>query len=144
VRAATAAARLVVNGSIMEIGAPSSPPGVLPVEPMLDDRDYGTRNCPMQDAIAMIADKWKLLILIELSRASVLRFKELQRSLGTVSQKVLTSALRELEADGLVERTIYAEVPPRVEYRPTERVSKLLPILERLNDWAVETGSAVR
>jgi DNA-binding HxlR family transcriptional regulator len=109
---------------------------------MLADRYYGTRNCPMQDAISMIADKWKLLILIELSRASVLRFKELQRSLGTVSQKVLTSALRELESDGLVERTIYAEVPPRVEYRPTERVSKLLPILQQLNEWAVVTGAS--
>ncbi|MGP6157364.1 MAG: winged helix-turn-helix transcriptional regulator [Vulcanimicrobiaceae bacterium] len=126
----------------MEIGTPISPAAAQAVEELLADPYYGTRNCPMQDAISMIADKWKLLILIELSRASVLRFKELQRSLGTVSQKVLTSALRELEGDGLVERTIYAEVPPRVEYRPTERVRKLLPILQQLNDWAAATGSA--
>jgi DNA-binding HxlR family transcriptional regulator len=87
----------------------------------------------------MIADKWKLLILIQLAGADVLRFKELQRSLGTVSQKVLTGALRELEADALVERTAYAEVPPRVEYRPTPRARALLPILRQLETWASST-----
>jgi len=80
----------------------------------------------------------ELLILIELSRAQVLRFKELQRTLGTVSQKVLTAALRELEADGLVERTAFPEVPPRVEYRATARVGRLLPILRQLDEWATD------
>ncbi len=97
---------------------------------------HGAGNCPIQDAISSIADKWKLLILMELSKAGVLRFKELQRQLGTVSQKVLTSALRDLEADGLVHRKVFAEVPPRVEYRPTEAVAALLPILDQLNTWA--------
>jgi DNA-binding HxlR family transcriptional regulator len=90
----------------------------------------------MQDAIGSIADKWKILILIELARAGMLRFKELQRALGSVSQKVLTSALRDLERDGLVHRTVYAEVPPRVEYRPTTRAERLLPILAQLQQWA--------
>jgi DNA-binding HxlR family transcriptional regulator len=99
---------------------------------------YAHGECPSQRAIGMIADKWKLLILMELSRARVLRFKELQRTLGTVSQKVLTAALRELEADNLVERTVYAEVPPRVEYRATSRVAKLLPILRQLEAWATD------
>lgn len=98
---------------------------------------HGAGNCPVQDAISSIADKWKLLILMELSRAEVLRFKELQRQLGTVSQKVLTSALRDLEADGLVSRKVFAEVPPRVEYRATESVHSLLSILEQLNTWAI-------
>jgi DNA-binding HxlR family transcriptional regulator len=98
-------------------------------------------ECPSQRAIGMIADKWKLLILMELSRAQVLRFKELQRTLGTVSQKVLTAALRELEADGLVHRTAYAEVPPRVEYRATPRVARLMPILRQLEEWASSTGA---
>ncbi|GAC1659909.1 MAG: helix-turn-helix domain-containing protein [Vulcanimicrobiaceae bacterium] len=97
---------------------------------------HGPGHCPIQDAISSIADKWKLLILMELSREGVLRFKELQRHLGTVSQKVLTSALRDLEADGLVNRRVFAEVPPRVEYRATEAVHSLLPILEQLNTWA--------
>jgi DNA-binding HxlR family transcriptional regulator len=101
---------------------------------------FSNDECPSQKAIGMIADKWKLLILMELSRASVLRFKELQRVLGTVSQKVLTAALRELEADGLVGRTAYDEVPPRVEYRATARVAKLLPILRQLEDWASAEG----
>jgi DNA-binding HxlR family transcriptional regulator len=99
---------------------------------------FGPDYCPMQDAIGSIADKWKLLILIELARAGVLRFKELQRALGTVSQKVLTSALRDLERDGLVSRRVYAEVPPRVEYRPTARAGKLLPVLAQLQQWAEE------
>ena len=105
-------------------------------------RVHGPGNCPIQDAIASIADKWKLLILMELSDAPVLRFKELQRRLGTVSQKVLTSALRDLEADGLVDRTVFAEVPPRVEYRATAAVHSLLPILDQLNTWAQERSSA--
>ena len=99
--------------------------------------EHGVDNCPIRDAIESIADKWKLLILMELSRNKVLRFKELQRRLGTVSQKVLTSALRDLESDGLVDRTVFAEVPPRVEYRATAAVYTLLPILEQLSDWAV-------
>jgi DNA-binding HxlR family transcriptional regulator len=67
----------------------------------------------------------------------VVRFRELQRRLEGVSQKVLTKALRELEADGLVLRTVYAEAPPRVEYRPSVRCTRLLPILAQLQDWAV-------
>lgn len=105
-------------------------------------RVHGPGNCPVQDVIASIADKWKLLILMELRDVPVLRFKELQRRLGTVSQKVLTSALRDLEADGLVDRTVYAEVPPRVEYRATSAVHSLLPILDQLNTWAQERASA--
>jgi DNA-binding HxlR family transcriptional regulator len=105
------------------------------------DRDVPEGDvCPSQTAIGMIADKWKLLILIQLARSGMLRFKELQRAIGTISQKMLTSSLRELEADGLVERTVYAEVPPRVEYRATARARELLPILRQLEDWAVRTN----
>jgi DNA-binding HxlR family transcriptional regulator len=109
----------------------------------LETPPYDAGNCPSQRAIGMIADKWKLLILMQLSRTDVLRFKELQRTLGTVSQKVLTGALRELEADALVERTAYAEVPPRVEYRATQRARALLPILRQLEDWAAARAEAV-
>lgn len=96
-------------------------------------------GCPVQRAIDAIADKWKLRILLELMRSEVVRFRELQRRLEGVSQKVLTGALRELEHDGLVDRTAYAEVPPRVEYRPTARTRALFPILADLQRWA-ETG----
>jgi DNA-binding HxlR family transcriptional regulator len=100
--------------------------------PARDTKD----GCPLNRAIEQIADKWKLRILVELARDRVIRFRELQRRLEPVSQKVLTSALRELESDGLITRTVYAEVPPRVEYRPTPRSEQLLVVLEQLHDWA--------
>ncbi len=98
-----------------------------------------TNDCPLNRAIEQIADKWKLRILIELSREQIVRFRELQRRLEPVSQKVLTNALRELEADGLITRTVYAEVPSRVEYRPTPRSAELLVILAQVNAWARRT-----
>lgn len=107
--------------------------------PAVLEQRYGPNHCPIEYAIGTIADKWKLLILIQLTQVDVLRFKALQRVLGTVSQKVLTSALREMESDGLVERTVYPEVPPRVEYRATERARALLPILDQLQGWATRT-----
>ena len=100
--------------------------------------EYGVDNCPVQDAIGAIADKWKLLILMELAKSGTQRFKELQRALGTISQKVLTSALRDLEREGLVSREVFAEVPPRVEYTITESAESLLPILHQLQDWATK------
>lgn len=100
--------------------------------------EFGIDNCPVQDAIGAIADKWKLLILMELSRIGTQRFKELQRGLGSISQKVLTSALRDLEREGLVSRHVFAEVPPRVEYTITESAQTLLPILDQLQEWAVQ------
>lgn len=99
-------------------------------------------GCPVERAIDAIADKWKLRILLELMRGDVVRFRELQRRLDGVSQKVLTAALRELERDGLVTRTAYAEVPPRVEYRPTARTRTLFPILADLQRWAEAAGAA--
>jgi DNA-binding HxlR family transcriptional regulator len=94
-------------------------------------------DCPVQRVIDQLADKWKLKILLTLSFSGVIRFRELQRQIGA-SPKVLTSALRDLENDGLITRTHYPEIPPRVEYRPSERSRSLLPILARLQDWAVE------
>jgi DNA-binding HxlR family transcriptional regulator len=94
-------------------------------------------DCPVQRVIDQLADKWKLKILLTLSFSGVVRFRELQRQIGA-SPKVLTSALRDLENDGLITRTHYAEIPPRVEYRPSERSRSLLPILARLQNWAVE------
>lgn len=87
--------------------------------------------------IAMISDKWKVLIICKL-RKGTLRFNELKRELQGVTQRVLTHQLRELEADGLVKRTIYAEVPPRVEYALTEVGRTLVPILDNLEEWAEE------
>jgi DNA-binding HxlR family transcriptional regulator len=87
--------------------------------------------------IAMVSDKWKVLIICRL-RQNKLRFTELRRELTGVTQRVLTHQLRELEADGLVSRRVFAEVPPRVEYSLTELGRTLLPALQHLEDWAHE------
>ncbi len=100
------------------------------------DPAFGVDDCPTRDAIRAISDKWKLLIVAELARAEMLRFRELQRRIAGVSQKVLTASLRGLESDGLVERTIYPEIPPRVEYRLNAKGRELLPILSQLQGWA--------
>lgn len=92
--------------------------------------------CPVETTLALIGDKWKVLILRDLIPGTK-RFGELQRSIGHVSQKVLTSNLRQMEADGLVERQVYAEVPPRVEYSLTELGESLKPILDSMWDWGL-------
>ena len=95
-------------------------------------------NCKAELALKVIQGRWKLLILRELIDG-VRRFSDLQRALAHVqqgvSQKVLTAQLRELEADGVVQRTVYPEVPPRVEYALTALGHELMPVLESLHVW---------
>lgn len=97
-----------------------------------DCSDYNA--CPIGTAINIIGGKWKIPILYTL-REGTLRFNELQKALPTVTQKMLTQQLREMESDGLVSRKIYAEVPPKVEYTITELGQKLEPILDSLCGW---------
>ena len=92
--------------------------------------------CPVETTLSLIGSKWKVLILRDLA-AGPLRFGELQRSIGHVSQKVLTSQLRSMEADGLVHREVYAEVPPRVEYSLTELGQSLAPVIDALKEWGL-------
>lgn len=92
-------------------------------------------ECPIMATIAMISDKWKVVIICKL-KGGTMRFNELMRALKGVTQKVLTHQLRELEADGLVARKIYAEVPPRVEYSLTPLGKTLVPVLNDLEVWA--------
>ncbi|MDX2108122.1 MAG: helix-turn-helix domain-containing protein [Candidatus Melainabacteria bacterium] len=94
-------------------------------------------ECPILSTIAMISDKWKVIIIYKL-KGGTMRFNELMRALQGVTQKVLTSQLRQLEEDGLVSRKIYAEVPPRVEYSLTPLGESLTPVLEQLEQWAKE------
>lgn len=94
-------------------------------------------ECPILSTIAMISDKWKVIIIYKL-KGGTMRFNELMRALQGVTQKVLTSQLRQLEEDGLVSRKIYAEVPPRVEYSLTPLGQSLTPVLEQLEMWAKE------
>lgn len=90
--------------------------------------------CPVETTLTLIGDKWKVLILRDLLPGTK-RFGELKKSIGSVSQKVLTAQLRAMEASGLVNRTVYAEVPPRVEYSLTELGQSLKPVLDALQIW---------
>lgn len=90
--------------------------------------------CPVETTLTLIGNKWKVLILRDLLPGTK-RFGELKKSLGSVSQKVLTAQLRDMEADGLVSRTIYAEVPPRVEYTLTDLGMSLKPVLDSMLTW---------
>ncbi|AJY68702.1 winged helix-turn-helix transcriptional regulator [Geobacter benzoatilyticus] len=91
-------------------------------------------SCGVEVTLAVVGGKWKGLILWHL-RLKTLRFAQLQRRLRSVTQKMLTQQLRELEADGLIHRKIYAEVPPRVEYSLTDEGRRILPILELMCQW---------
>ena len=93
--------------------------------------------CPVETTLLMISDKWKVLILRDLLDGTK-RFSELRRSVGNVSQKVLTANLRQMERDGLVHREVYPEVPPRVEYSLTETGRTLQPIIEAMKDWGTQ------
>ena len=90
--------------------------------------------CPVETTLTLIGNKWKVLIMRDLLTGTK-RFGELKKSLGSVSQKVLTAQLRAMEEDGLIHREMYAEVPPRVEYSLTELGWSLKPILDAMVNW---------
>lgn len=91
-------------------------------------------HCPAEITLKAIGGKWKLLILRELL-SGVSRFGELRRALSGISEKMLTQHLRELERDGLVSRTVYAQVPPKVEYSLTPSGKTLKPVIDGLHEW---------
>lgn len=91
--------------------------------------------CPVETTLTLIGDKWKVLILRDLLTGTK-RFGELKKSIGSVSQKVLTTQLRAMEENGLLTRTVYAEVPPRVEYTLTALGKSLHPILDAMRDFS--------
>lgn len=90
--------------------------------------------CPVETTLTLISDKWKVLILRDLMPGTK-RFGELKKSIGTVTQKVLTAQLRQMEASGLLTSTVYAEVPPRVEYTLTDLGRSLRPVLDAMEAW---------
>ena len=93
--------------------------------------------CPVETTLTLISDKWKVLILRDLMNGTM-RFGELRKSIGQVSQKVLTAQLRQMEGSGLLTRTVYPEVPPRVEYTLTDLGRSLKPILDAMRVWGEE------
>lgn len=101
-------------------------------------------GCPVEATLELIGGKWKGVILFHLLQDEVMRFNALQRAVGGVTQRMLTKQLRELEAHGLIERKVYPVVPPKVEYRLTEKGLSLKPILLALKDWGETQVLAAR
>lgn len=97
-----------------------------------------TAAAGVEDALGMLEGRWKLLILFQLFGGKTLRFSELERAIPKVTQKMLTQQLRQLEADGIVRRVIYPEIPPKVEYSLTEWGQSLCPVLDGILKWAAE------
>lgn len=93
--------------------------------------------CPVATTVGLIGSKWKLLIMRNLLQRPY-RFNELQKSLEGISQKVLTDSLRSMEADGIITRTVYPEVPPRVEYALSELGDTMRPIIKSMEVWGTE------
>lgn len=93
-------------------------------------------HCPVRLVMSRFGDKWSILVLTLLGDEEVLRFNEMRKFLKDISQKMLTTTLRFLEADGLVKRTIYPEIPPRVEYQLTDLGRSLLPFVTQMLEWA--------
>lgn len=92
--------------------------------------------CPVETTLMLISDRWKVLIIRDLLDGTK-RFGELKKSVGNISQKVLTANLRSMEEDGLLTREVFPEVPPRVEYTLTETGYSLKPILDSMIDWGM-------
>lgn len=111
------------------------------VIPMLSLTDLPA--CPVETTLTLISDKWKVLILRDLMPGTK-RFGELKKSIGHVSQKVLTSQLRQMEESGLLTRKVYAEVPPRVEYTLTGLGCSLKPIMDAMWTWGEQYQKQVR
>lgn len=100
-------------------------------------------DCPIRNILARFSDKWSLLVLYTLNGKNTLRYNALRHEIPDISQKMLTNTLRTLEEDGFVIRTVYAEVPPRVEYSITERANSLLPNIDALIGWAKDNMPAI-
>lgn len=98
---------------------------------------HSTGKCPVRNVLSRFGDKWSVLVLITLQANGTMRFNELCKAIGDISQRMLTVTLRTLEQDGLVERQVYAEVPPRVEYRLSLLGESLMPHISGLIEWAI-------
>lgn len=105
--------------------------------------DTAFPECPIRNILARIGDKWSLLVIYTLDRPEPMRFGELLREIPDISQKMLTVTLRTLVEDDLATRTIYAEIPPRTEYRLTDRARTLLPHIESLIGWAMDNSDGI-
>jgi DNA-binding HxlR family transcriptional regulator len=100
------------------------------------NKDFNPNNCPVTHCLNIIGGKWKIMIIYGISK-NCNRFSMLQKAIPTVSKQMLVNQLRELEEDKILERIIYAEIPPRVEYKVTEYGMSLMPVINVLQDWGM-------
>jgi DNA-binding HxlR family transcriptional regulator len=101
------------------------------------NKNFNPYNCPVTHCLNIIGGKWKILIIYAVSK-NVNRFSKLQRAIPAISKQMLVNQLRELEEDGILERIIYPEIPPRVEYKVTEHGMTLMPVIRVMQDWGLE------
>ena len=113
------------------------------IKDLLAIPETGATLCPVRDVLDRIGDKWSLLTILNLGSTEMLRFNELRKNIEGISQRMLTVTLRALEADGLVARTVYAQVPPRVEYALTAMGQSLLGAVIELGNWAAAHAPAI-
>lgn len=99
--------------------------------------------CPIRNVVARFGDKWSLLVLLVIDGAGVVRFNELGRLIPDISTRVLSTTLKTLEADGLIDRKVYAQVPPKVEYTLTGTGKSLIPLIMQLTEWAQQNMQGV-
>lgn len=104
---------------------------------------HPTGTCPIRDVLSRLGDKWSMLVLITLNTNGTMRFSDIHKTIDDISQRMLTVTLRTLEADGLISRKVYPEVPPRVEYCLTELGETLMPHIEGLVNWAVGNMTSI-
>lgn len=99
--------------------------------------------CPIRNVVARFGDKWSLLVLLEIDGQGTVRFNELGRLIPDISTRVLSGTLKTLEADGLIDRKVYAQVPPKVEYTLTDTGKSLIPLIMQLTEWALKNMKGV-
>lgn len=105
--------------------------------------DLIIKDCPIRNVLAHVCSKWSLLVIYVMHKSGNIRFGALNKAIPDISQKVLTSTLRSLEADGFVKRQVYAEVPPRVEYSLTNRARSFIPVVENMIAWAMDNMAGI-
>jgi len=101
------------------------------------NKDFNPNNCPVTHCLNRIGGKWKIIIMYGISQ-NVNRFSSLQRAVPLISKQMLVNQLRELEEDKILERIIYPEIPPRVEYKLTEYGLSLMPVIRVMQDWGLK------
>lgn len=106
-------------------------------------KEVKSNCCPIRDILDRFGDKWSILVIILLGQEGTLRFNQLNNMIEDISQKMLTVTLRTLEADALVTRKVYAEIPPRVEYSLTPMGRELLPLIDNLTQWALKNMTTI-